>query len=264
MKIHPKLGAIAPELGWLPSPRYLLRRARVFELIYTFTMHPKEELLEIGCGAGALLADLNIAGYRMSAVEHSKEARKLAQILTENRISPHKDLSELGDQKFDWVFAFEVLEHIEDDTTALREWTHLLNPNGRILLSVPAHQKKWGITDEYAGHYRRYEKEQLISTIESAGMQLLHIENYGFPLANMIEPIRNKKFEHSLRMHKNNGACHEKRTHQSGVRRNELLGFQKLYEIPFLLPKFIASLDYVQKIFSQKDWGNGYLVVAQK
>jgi len=43
-----------------------------------------------------------------------------------------------------------------------------------------------------------------------------------------------------------------------------LLGFQKLYEIPFLLPKFIASLDYVQKIFSQKDWGNGYLVVAQK
>ena len=45
-------GAVVPEMGWVPPFRYLLRRSRILSLLRTV---PRGALLEIGCGAGALL-----------------------------------------------------------------------------------------------------------------------------------------------------------------------------------------------------------------
>ncbi|MEE2959228.1 MAG: methyltransferase domain-containing protein [Myxococcota bacterium] len=264
MKMHRQLGAIAPELGWLPTPRYLLRRARVLDLIQSLSSSSGKKLLEIGCGSGALLADLNLAGYEVNAVEESSEARAMATELTLGNVSIDQDFSQLTSQSFDWIMGLEVLEHIENDQAALNNWCEFLVPGGRALLSVPAHKKKWGISDQWAGHYRRYEKDEFISLIESAGMKLVHIENYGFPLANILEPIRNQKLKHSLQKQKDEGLDLESRSHQSGIRREILSGFERVYEIPFLLPKIMSVLDYGQKIFSSQDLGNGYLAVAQK
>jgi hypothetical protein len=33
MKIDPILGPAVPELGWVPAPRYLMRRARILQLM---------------------------------------------------------------------------------------------------------------------------------------------------------------------------------------------------------------------------------------
>ena len=53
--------------------------------------------------------------------------------------------------------AFEVLEHIDDDALALKQWREYLRPSGWLLLSVPAHQDQYGAADELVGHYRRYD-----------------------------------------------------------------------------------------------------------
>ena len=52
MEIHPVYGISFPERGWVPAPRYLLRRDRVLRLLARL---PVGRLLEIGCGSGALL-----------------------------------------------------------------------------------------------------------------------------------------------------------------------------------------------------------------
>ena len=36
--------------------------------------------------------------------------------------------------------AFEVLEHIEDDLSWIKEWWNILNEHGKLLISVPAHR----------------------------------------------------------------------------------------------------------------------------
>ena len=91
--------------------------------------------------------------------------------------------------KFDVLFSFEVLEHIDDDVGALRSWLALIKPGGRVLLSVPAHAKRWTATDCWAGHVRRYDRADFVRLAESAGIKVERCENYGFPLANLIEPI---------------------------------------------------------------------------
>ena len=59
MAFHPILGVSAPERGRAPAPRYLLRRDRILDLIDGL---PRGHLLEVGCGAGALLADFCLWG----------------------------------------------------------------------------------------------------------------------------------------------------------------------------------------------------------
>ncbi|MCP5477943.1 MAG: methyltransferase domain-containing protein [Rhodanobacteraceae bacterium] len=73
--------------------------------------------------------------------------------------------------------AFDVLEHVDDDT-GLREMHRILRPGGRLLLTVPAHRWLWSRRDELAGHQRRYSRSLLSKRVRDAGF---HIEQlFGF------------------------------------------------------------------------------------
>jgi SAM-dependent methyltransferase len=70
------------------------------------------------------------------------------------------------------VFGINVLEHIKDDERALRNISQLLQKDGKLLLLVPA--KKWAFTklDEELGHFRRYEKQELVEKLERSGYKV--------------------------------------------------------------------------------------------
>ena len=76
------------------------------------------------------------------------------------------------DNKFDVVCAFEVLEHLLNDTFVLTEINRLLKPNGVCLLSFPLHGKLWSDYDHYCGHVRRYETIELNTFFKSAGFRI--------------------------------------------------------------------------------------------
>jgi hypothetical protein len=89
------------------------------------------------------------------------------------------------------VIAFEVLEHIEDDVSALRTWSSHLIDGGFVLLSVPAFRARFKRWDVLAGHFRRYDPEDLAATAAAAGLQVVAIWTYGFPLGQLLERVRN-------------------------------------------------------------------------
>ena len=78
-----------------------------------------------------------------------------------------------ADETFDVVSAFDVVEHCEDDATAVAELARVLVPGGRMLLSVPAYQWAWSDHDVQAGHQRRYTRPRLTRLVEGAGMEVL-------------------------------------------------------------------------------------------
>jgi SAM-dependent methyltransferase len=77
-----------------------------------------------------------------------------------------------GDESFDVVSAFDVVEHCEDDVLAVSELARVLAPGGRMLLSVPAYQWAWSDHDIRAGHHRRYTKRRLDRVVEDAGLSV--------------------------------------------------------------------------------------------
>lgn len=182
-------GPVVPAAGWYPPIRYLLRRARVLDAL---ARHAPGEVLEVGCGAGALLSELAGHGYRCVALEASAEARARAAVLAaargaalDIRAAPADDFA----QRFDLVLALDVLEHVEDDAGALAQWRTWLKPGGTLLISVPAHRRSFGAGDVWAGHFRRYERDELRLRVAAAGYAVDRLECYGFPVANLGEIV---------------------------------------------------------------------------
>ena len=74
---------------------------------------------------------------------------------------------------FDVVGAYDVLEHIEDDRGALRQFREACRPGGGILLTVPQHAWLWSPADTYAHHYRRYRRRDLLAKLHECGFEIL-------------------------------------------------------------------------------------------
>jgi SAM-dependent methyltransferase len=73
---------------------------------------------------------------------------------------------------FDAVLAFEVLEHVEDDTGLLTEMSRVSRPGGMLILSTPVHAAMWSPLDEACGHVRRDEPTTLFEKVRAAGYEI--------------------------------------------------------------------------------------------
>jgi SAM-dependent methyltransferase len=74
------------------------------------------------------------------------------------------------DAAFDLVCAFDIVEHVDDDTSALREISRVARPGAAILISVPLHPARWTAFDDFVGHRRRYEPDRLDDTLARHGL----------------------------------------------------------------------------------------------
>jgi SAM-dependent methyltransferase len=258
---HPLYGPAIPERGWVPAPTYVLRRRRVLHLL---SDRQPGRIVEVGSGAGAMLADLSRLGFRCDALESSAQARELARIVNadDDRVAIHDTAPADWRGAFDTVLAMEVLEHIEDDSGALRSWAEWLRPGGVLLLSVPAHPRMWNASDVWAGHYRRYTRDGLRRVVEEAGLAIEHLECYGFPLSNIIDPVRARVHARKLR---EEGPGHG-RAHGSARSGTERGLETRLYPLQAswaggLAMRFFFAMQYV---FRGTDLGTGYIMLCGK
>jgi glycosyltransferase involved in cell wall biosynthesis len=81
-------------------------------------------------------------------------------------------------QAFDSVVCLNVVEHISDDVSALRNIWNVLEPGGRAVVLVPFGPKLYGTLDEVLGHFRRYTAEQLAAVAQEAGFQVEEIVKF--------------------------------------------------------------------------------------
>ncbi|MFH1088502.1 MAG: class I SAM-dependent methyltransferase, partial [Patescibacteria group bacterium] len=88
-------------------------------------------------------------------------------------------------REFDLVTAFDVLEHLPDESRAIGEWGRVLRSGGVLFISVPAHQWLFGPHDRALNHYRRYELNQLLRLLIKNNFSPIfstYIFGFSFPL----------------------------------------------------------------------------------
>ena len=75
------------------------------------------------------------------------------------------------DGAFGLVTAFGVLEHIEDDAGAVREWARVLRPGGQLVLLTSAYRWMWSGHDVSNHHVRRYRRHKVGDLVRRAGLE---------------------------------------------------------------------------------------------
>ena len=129
-------------------------------------------ILDVGCGTGANLEMLSEFGAA-DGVDVSAEALAFCQErgLEKVKLGAAEALP-YDDSSFDLVTGLDVVEHLDDDLSGLKEMRRVLRPDGRALLFVPAFMFLWGVQDDISNHRRRYTMKSLRRAVKEAGFEI--------------------------------------------------------------------------------------------
>ena len=101
------------------------------------------------------------------------------------------------DNSFDSILCTQVLEHVYDHHTVIKEIHRVLKPNGHIILTVPF---AWELHEEPYDYFR-FTKHALKNLFEEAGLVVDLIKPNGGKWAAIYQ-LRNNMLYHSFRTQK--------------------------------------------------------------
>ncbi|MEO5613134.1 MAG: class I SAM-dependent methyltransferase [Sphingomicrobium sp.] len=166
---------------------WFVARRRILRALIEREIQPPRDahILEIGCGTGHNLAMLGAFGT-LEATELDDGARALATTRLGRPVAAAAlpDLSMFKAESFDLIALLDVLEHVENDGSALAAIRSRLKVGGKLLVTVPANRWMWSAHDAAHHHHRRYSKRQLRQVAAEAGFRvdlLSHFNTFLFP-----------------------------------------------------------------------------------
>jgi SAM-dependent methyltransferase len=138
---------------------------------------------DFGAGLGTFARDARSLGWGVTCVELDPGLRVR---LRADGFDAVESLDDIKPQSLDFLFSYNVLEHIEDHAGVVSAFHHVLKPGAPLLIYVPAYALLYGPLDRAVGHVRRYRRKGLIDLVESAGfaVQACHYsDSIGFAAA---------------------------------------------------------------------------------
>lgn len=151
-------------------------------------------LYHIGCGSGVFNTMAVDAGFVVTAFEPDPAAAQLAidDVPTRNCTITAAGLEDIeGEGVADVVVMHDVLEHIQDEGSAVRHLHRLCRPDAVLVVSVPALPVLFGYHDEQLGHFRRYTRRSVSAAVDGS-FDVVRLRYFGLsfiPLAFMFSRV---------------------------------------------------------------------------
>lgn len=236
------------------GPKDWYRNSRIIQEITTRIRSGK--ILDFGCGSGIMLARLAQTGaYTLVGIDISPANIRYIKRKYDNypnmtaQVGSFTSLSEFSNLAA--IICGETLEHMQNDVAVVKHFARALAPGGYVVVSVPAHQSRWTDIDVYAGHYRRYSKEQLAQLFLDQGFTIERCYYWGFPLGWLWDrwisyPVLRRKMSEAVVYT------------ESCSLMGSLLAFTWLKQIA----SYFFSFDRL--FFPDNPLGNGVILVARK
>jgi 2-polyprenyl-3-methyl-5-hydroxy-6-metoxy-1,4-benzoquinol methylase len=109
---------------------------RKLKLINTIASKDKT-LLDVGCGTGDFLQIAMNNGWNVFGIEPNDQARKIANIKSNNSAFKIEKLLEFESNTFDAITLWHVLEHLPNLEEHISIFKRLLKPDGLLIIAVP-------------------------------------------------------------------------------------------------------------------------------
>jgi len=185
------------------APGSILQRMHIKRRLKTFS--PKT-FCEIGSGNGYisnLLLKQGLTGFGYDLNDSACEKNRALNInfINEKKYAIYNSdfFNEEVNQLFDIILSCMVIEHLPEDLVSnyFEICNQKLTPNGKIIILVPSSMKYWGIEDEIAGHYKRYEFEDIESIAKEHNLLINDLSGLTYPVSNILFSLSNKLITNS-------------------------------------------------------------------
>lgn len=137
-------------------------------------------VLEVGAGRGTItdcivdcdtVLALEVDPDFVAILRERFAGRANVEVLAGSATDPAVTRRAAG--RVDSAMSFNVLEHIADDISVLRNVLEVLPPGGRFVCFVPAFPSIYGSMDSAVGHVRRYTRAEMRSKMTEAGFHVV-------------------------------------------------------------------------------------------
>jgi len=125
---HLKIPLIFKMLSPLISP---------FKYYDTIRYIPKGKGLDIGCGNGTFIRDMNSLGWEFEGVEFNPIAVDICRKAGLKVFNGDLHTAAFKNNSFDLITARHVIEHIPDPTNFMQEIVRILKDRGRLVIKTP-------------------------------------------------------------------------------------------------------------------------------
>ncbi len=129
-------------------------------------------ILDVGCGGGWFFDRLRALGGQVEGVEPERA------LVSDDVLLRHKihvgpfDRSFQPGKQYSLILMLDVLEHLDDAPAALAHAVELLEPEGVLMITVPAFRCLWTSHDDMNHHRTRYTKQTFARVADLAGMRI--------------------------------------------------------------------------------------------
>jgi ubiquinone/menaquinone biosynthesis C-methylase UbiE len=147
-----------------------------------------EYALDAGCGRGLYTRILLKRAKKVAALDYSKNSidtlkRRLGHLPHLSLYVGSADNLPFEAEQFDLVLHCEVLEHIENDRKVLSELFRVLQPGGRLIISVPVPPAPYNDSE----HVREgYTLDQISQFLHNSGFEILRHEYCMFKFSKKL------------------------------------------------------------------------------
>lgn len=138
------------------------------------------DVLEIGCGTGGFLARMEAKGCSVLGLELNETAVAEAQRLGRPVLQESMDAHAATGKRYDFVCAFQTLEHVPKPVEFVRQAAALLRRGGQLLVTVPNNggYLRWTPEDWLnlpPHHMGRYDAESLRRAAQWFGLEVVSV-----------------------------------------------------------------------------------------
>jgi ubiquinone/menaquinone biosynthesis C-methylase UbiE len=166
------------------------------------------KMLDVGCGKGYYVRDAIEEGIDAYGIDTSTYALENALDEVKDRIT-FGSLTEIpfGDEEFDVMTAFDVIEHIQpkDTSNAVKEMRRVLKPDGIIIITTPSTNFGGWVFDLTHINVRPPRFWKLIFEEHNLRVKMFYIPSFikyymknHFPIPDSIEFLLEEPFRYML------------------------------------------------------------------
>jgi 2-polyprenyl-3-methyl-5-hydroxy-6-metoxy-1,4-benzoquinol methylase len=146
--------------------------------IFSRFINKNSRCLEIGGGTGGVSKYLTDHGHEMAVGEIQPIGLEFARKKGISERYQFDLFRPIFKKEFDCIALFDVLEHLDNEKAALTSIHQMLKTDGKVVLTVPAHNWLWNRRDLLEKHKRRYEISYLKKLFENNGYKITYASHF--------------------------------------------------------------------------------------